>query len=62
MAALDSIDRDAAWKAKRAALKLVYRVPRTAGRELAYAAYRDREGAALDDFATWCALAEEVRW
>jgi 4-alpha-glucanotransferase len=59
VAALGSIDRDAAWKAKRAALKLVYRVPRTAGRELAYAAYRDREGAALDDFATWCALAEE---
>ena len=58
-AALDSIDRDAAWKAKRAALKLVYRVPRTAGRELAYAAYCDREGAALDDFATWCALAEK---
>src|ERR1700759_4206222 len=59
VAALDSIDRDAAWKAKRAALKLVYRVPRTAGRELAYAAYRDREGVALDDFATWCALAEK---
>jgi 4-alpha-glucanotransferase len=59
VAALDSIDRDAAWKAKRAALKLVYRVPRTAGRELAYAAYRDREGVALDDFAAWCALAEE---
>jgi len=59
VAGLDSIDRDAAWKAKRAALKLVYRVPRTAGRELAYAAYRDREGVALDDFATWCALAEK---
>ena len=58
-ASLDSIDRDAAWKAKRAALKLVYRVPRTAGRELAYEAYRDREGTALDDFATWCALAEK---
>ena len=59
VAGLDSIDRDAAWEAKRAALKLVYRVPRTAGRELAYAAYRDREGVALDDFATWCALAEK---
>jgi 4-alpha-glucanotransferase len=58
-ASLDSIDRDAAWQAKRAALKLIYRVPRTAGRELAYAAYRDREGTALDDFATWCALAEK---
>ncbi|MGA8332216.1 MAG: 4-alpha-glucanotransferase [Mycobacterium sp.] len=56
---LDSVDRDAAWRAKRAALKLIYRVPRTAGRELAYAAYCDREGAALDDFATWCALAEK---
>jgi 4-alpha-glucanotransferase len=58
-ASLDAIDRDAAWKAKRAALKQVYRVPRTAGRELAYAAFRAREGSALDDFATWCALAEE---
>jgi 4-alpha-glucanotransferase len=58
-ASLDSIDRDAAWKAKRAALKLVYRVPRTAGRALAYEAYCDREGIALDDFATWCALAEK---
>jgi 4-alpha-glucanotransferase len=55
----DLIDRDAAWKAKRAALESVYLVPRSAGRELAYAAYRGREGASLDDFATWCALAEE---
>jgi 4-alpha-glucanotransferase len=52
------IDRDAAWKAKRAALESVYRVERSAGRELAYAAYRGREGRSLDDFATWCALAE----
>jgi 4-alpha-glucanotransferase len=56
---LDAIDRDTARAAKRAALELVYRVPRTAGRELAYAAFCDREGAALDDFATWCALAEK---
>jgi 4-alpha-glucanotransferase len=57
-ATLDAIDRDSAWAAKRAALELVFSVPRTAGRELAYAAFRAREGAALDDFATWCALAE----
>jgi 4-alpha-glucanotransferase len=57
-AALDVIDRDAAWAAKRTALEQLYRLPRSAGRELAYAAYRAREGAALDDFATWCALAE----
>jgi 4-alpha-glucanotransferase len=53
------IDRDAVWKIKRAALKAVYRVRRSAGRELAYAAYRNREGRSLDDFATWCALAEK---
>ncbi|OBI82623.1 4-alpha-glucanotransferase [Mycobacterium sp. E740] len=54
----DQIDRDAVWKAKRVALEAVYAVPRSAGRELAYAAYREREGDNLDDFATWCALAE----
>lgn len=53
------IDRDAVWKVKRAALKQVYRVPRSAGRELAYAAYLTRTGRSLDDFATWCALAQE---
>ncbi len=55
---IDAIDRDAAWKAKRKALEHVYRVERSAGRETAYAAFRAREGAALDAFATWCALAE----
>ena len=55
----DAIDRDDAWAAKRAALKWLHRVPRSAGRELAYAAFRAREGGALDDFATWCALAEK---
>lgn len=55
----ETIDRDAAWEAKRAALTLVYRVPRSAGRELAFQAYKDREGTALDDFATWCAIAEK---
>ena len=53
------IDRDAAWKAKRRALESVYRVKRSVGRELAYTAYRQREGQSLDDFATWCALAEQ---
>jgi 4-alpha-glucanotransferase len=55
---VDRIDRDAAWAAKRAALRLLYEVPRSPGRELAYRAYRRREGQGLDDFATWCALAE----
>ncbi|OBJ00550.1 4-alpha-glucanotransferase [Mycobacterium sp. 1465703.0] len=56
---VDAIDRDSAWAAKRAALQLLHREPRSAGRELSYAAFRDREGRALDDFATWCALAEK---
>ncbi|MBV8445919.1 MAG: 4-alpha-glucanotransferase [Candidatus Dormibacteraeota bacterium] len=54
----DVIDRDAAWAAKRTALEAVYRVRRSAGRELGYAAFRAREGRALDDFAVWSALAE----
>jgi 4-alpha-glucanotransferase len=57
-AELDSIDRDSAWAAKRTALKMLHRERRSAGRELAYAAFRQREGKALDDFAAWCALAE----
>jgi 4-alpha-glucanotransferase len=56
---LDAIDRDSAWTAKRAALELIYAVPRSAGRELAFRAYRAREGTGLDDFATWCALTEQ---
>lgn len=55
---LDAIDRDAVWKAKRKALTMIHEVKRSAGRELAYQAFRDREGKALDDFATWCALAD----
>ena len=58
-ASLDSIDRDSAWAAKREALELVFAVPRTAGRDLSFAAYCAREGRALDDFATWCVLAEK---
>ena len=53
------IDRDMVWERKRKALELVYRVPRSVGRELAFTAFAEREGTALDDFATWCALAEK---
>ncbi|MBU9765310.1 4-alpha-glucanotransferase [Mycobacterium sp. TNTM28] len=54
-----TIDRDDAWQAKRSALEQVYRVHRSAGRELAYQAYRHRHGRSLEDFAIWCALAEQ---
>ena len=53
-----ALDRDAVWAAKGAALDLLYGLPRPPGREAAYAAYREREGAALTAYATWCALAE----
>lgn len=53
------IDRDAVWAAKRAALGLIHRVPRSAARQAAFERYRRAEGKALDDWATWCALAEE---
>ena len=55
----DVIDRDVVWAAKRKALHLIYRIPRSAGRQLAFEAFKDREGTALGNFATWCALAEK---
>ena len=55
---LDRIERDPAWTAKRAALRLVFAAGRRAARQIAFDAYRDREGEGLVDFATWCALAD----
>lgn len=54
-----AIERDPAWAAKRAALLLVHGVPRRPEREAAYAAFREREGAALLQWATWSVLAED---
>lgn len=53
---LDAIDRDVSWTAKSNALRLVHAVPRSAEREAAYRYFVRAEGAALQDFATWCAL------
>lgn len=52
------IDRDAVWDLKRQALEVLHRVPLGPGRAAAYDAFRAREGRALQDHATWCALAE----
>ena len=52
------IDRDAVWTAKRAALEIIRAVPLAPDRQRAFAAFRDQEGRALTDWATWCALAE----
>ncbi|MCX5013910.1 4-alpha-glucanotransferase [Streptomyces sp. NBC_00555] len=51
------IDRDAVWALKRAALELLYAVPRTPGREAAYAEFRAEQGPPLDKHAAWCAAA-----
>ncbi len=55
----DHIDRDRAWTAKRAALEIVHHAGLAPGRQLAFAAFCRREGDALTDFATWCALVDE---
>lgn len=54
--AADVVDRDAVWKLKDAALRLVYAQPRSGMRERAFEAFCEREGEGLVDFATWCAF------
>ncbi|GAB2906733.1 4-alpha-glucanotransferase [Streptomyces heilongjiangensis] len=52
------IDRDAVWELKRQALERVRAVPLGPGRLAAYWDFLAEEGEALEDHATWCALAE----
>ena len=56
---LDLLERDAVWRAKESALRLIYRQRRTLRRTRAFQAYVEREGRGLVDFATWCAIAQE---
>jgi len=53
------IDRDAVWTAKRAALEILWAAPEDPQRRAGYERFRARQGRALDDWALWCALAEE---
>ncbi|MEV7869005.1 4-alpha-glucanotransferase [Streptomyces sp. NPDC088124] len=52
------IDRDAVWELKRAALEILDRVPLGPGRQADYCDFLAAQGRALEDHATWCALAE----
>ncbi|MFF4299925.1 4-alpha-glucanotransferase [Streptomyces sp. NPDC001601] len=52
------IDRDAVWELKREALETAAAAPLTPDRQAAYDAFRAAEGQALEDHATWYALAE----
>lgn len=53
---VDFIDRDAAWTLKDKALRLVYGVPPTEARRLAFESFCESEAQGLVDFATWCAI------
>ena len=55
---VETIDRNASWSAKRAALRVIHGVPRTPGRDAAFRSFRVREGQGLVDFATWSVLYE----
>jgi 4-alpha-glucanotransferase len=54
----DLIDRDAVWSAKLAALETVRQVPLSPARQADFDEFRVRQGQALTDWATWCAIAE----
>ncbi|MFI9061450.1 4-alpha-glucanotransferase [Streptomyces sp. NPDC053429] len=61
------IDRDAVWELKRAALELLYAVPREPSRDAGFRTFREAGGSALARHATWFALAERygtdrARW
>ncbi len=53
------IDRDGAWSVKQEALRMIHAAGLRPARRIALDHFVRREGTALQDFATWCALAEE---
>ncbi|WP_026551348.1 4-alpha-glucanotransferase [Arthrobacter sp. H20] len=52
------LDRDSSYSAKLNALETIHRVPLGADRQLEFDEFSAQEGAGLEDFALWCALAE----
>ena len=55
----DLIDRNQVWTAKLRALELIKSAGLPAARQADFAAFRQAEGKALEDWATWCAIAEQ---
>ncbi|MDY5155591.1 4-alpha-glucanotransferase [Actinotignum urinale] len=53
------IDRDAVWKAKKSALEVIFKLPRSQARQRGFELYRKNEGQGLENFAFWCALYEK---
>ncbi|NHN55880.1 4-alpha-glucanotransferase [Calidifontibacter sp. DB0510] len=54
---LPQLDRDGSWQSKRAALRMLFRAEHTHRRTREFEEFCAREGQALVDFATWCAIA-----
>ncbi|HET7327880.1 MAG TPA: 4-alpha-glucanotransferase [Nocardioidaceae bacterium] len=54
------IDRDAVWQAKLAALEQIFATTSDGAQSgwAGFEAWRERQGSSLQEFATWCALAE----
>lgn len=53
------IDRDAAWKAKREALEVIFDAGRSRARQRDLERFRAEQGEGLERFALWCALTEK---
>ncbi|MHA7156256.1 4-alpha-glucanotransferase [Arthrobacter sp. TMN-50] len=56
----DILDRDISYAAKLSALEAIHRVPLNAARQRRFEEFCSQEGAGLQDFALWCALAETL--
>ncbi|RKR30310.1 4-alpha-glucanotransferase [Arthrobacter oryzae] len=56
----DLLDRNASYAAKLAALELVFSVRRGPARSRQFADFCAEQGQGLEDFALWCALAEQL--
>jgi len=52
------IDRDAVWAAKRAALEVIHAAGLGPARQAELDAFLEHDREALEDWATWCAIAE----
>lgn len=56
--AIDRIDRDDSWTAKRSVLEEIHALGMEPARMMAFQAFRRTRGRRLDDYAVWCALSE----
>ena len=59
LAGSETINRDLVWTAKIAALQVIYDAGLAPLRRVDYDGFVTRHGAALRDYATWCAITEE---